>query len=295
MRLDPLGESGNIEDRRGSDNSGGMLGGGTGRVGLGGILLAAVAYFVFGISPSTTLSTVNAVNSMSGSSSISKATTTSKGLRTQDEQAQFAAKILKSTEDVWTQVFNGKYRAPTMVLYNGRTQTACGLGQAAAGPFYCPGDQKLYLDLSFFQQMEKKMGAGGDFAQAYVIAHEVGHHIQYLTGTEAKVSAMRQRASETQANALSVRMELQADCYAGVWAARANAQYNNQLLDQGDIEEGLNAAHQIGDDYLQKQAQGYVVPDSFTHGTSAQRMQWFKTGLQNGDPNSCNTFAATTL
>ena len=175
-----------------------------------------------------------------------------------------------------------------MVLYSGRTQTACGVGQAAAGPFYCPGDQKVYLDLSFFNELQK-MGAGGDFAQAYVIAHEVGHHIQYLTGVEQKVSNMRSRLSEAQNNALSVRMELQADCYAGVWAARANA--SNQILEQGDIEEGLNAAHKIGDDYLQKQAQGYAVPDSFTHGSSAQRMQWFKQGLQSGDPNTCNTFA----
>ncbi len=289
MRLDPSQQSDNIEDRRGS-SGGGFLGGGGGRVGIGGMILAAVAYFVFGINPSTTLSTVSAVNSMGGGSASSTGT---KGLRTADEQAVFASKVLKSTESVWNDVFKGKYPAPKMVLYTGRTQSACGVGQAAAGPFYCPGDQKLYLDLSFFQEMERQMGAGGDFAQAYVIAHEVGHHIQYITGTEEKVSGMRNRVSEAQANALSVRMELQADCYAGVWAVQANQK--SQILEQGDIEEGLNAAHKIGDDYLQKQAQGYVVPDSFTHGSSEQRMKWFKQGLQTGNPNSCNTFAQQNL
>ena len=284
MRLDPLQQSNDVEDRRGS--SGGIMGGGAGRIGIGGMILAAVAYFVFGINPSTTLSTVSAVNSMTGGGVASS--TGTKGLRTSDEQAVFASKIFQSTKDVWSQTFGGQYRAPTMVLYSGQTQTACGVGQAAAGPFYCPGDQKVYLDLSFFNELQQ-MGAGGDFAQAYVIAHEVGHHIQYLTGVEQKVSNMRSRLSEAQNNALWVRMELQADCYAGVWAARANA--NNQILEQGDIEEGLNAAHQIGDDYLQKQAQGYAVPDSFTHGSSAQRMQWFKQGLQSGDPKGCNTFA----
>ena len=287
MRLDPLQQSDDIEDRRGSSSGGGILGSGAGRIGIGSMILAAVAYFVFGISPTTTLTTVSAINSMTGGSQTSSSTGT-KGLRTADEQAVFASKIFQSTKDVWSQTFGGQYRAPTMVLYSGQTQTACGVGQAAAGPFYCPGDQKVYLDLSFFNELQQ-MGAGGDFAQAYVIAHEVGHHIQYLTGVEQKVSNMRSRLSEAQNNALSVRMELQADCYAGVWAARANA--NNQILEQGDIEEGLNAAHQIGDDYLQKQAQGYAVPDSFTHGSSAQRMQWFKQGLQSGDPKGCNTFA----
>ena len=285
MRLDPLQQSSDIEDRRGS-SSGGILGSGGGRIGIGGMILAAVAYFVFGISPVTTLSTVEAINDVTEIKQASKPGT--KGLRTADEQAVFASKIFQSTTDVWTELFGGKYKAPTMVLYTGRTQTGCGMGQAASGPFYCPADQKVYLDLSFFQEMEKQMGAGGDFAQAYVIAHEVGHHVQYLTGREAQVSAMRNRVSEAQANALSVRMELQADCYAGIWATRADQKY--KILEDGDIEEGLNAAHQIGDDYLQKQAKGYVVPDSFTHGTSEQRMRWFKQGLQTGDPNSCDTF-----
>ena len=285
MRLDPLQQSSDIEDRRGS-SSGGILGSGGGRIGIGGMILAAVAYFVFGISPVTTLSTVEAINDVTEIKQASKPGT--KGLRTADEQAVFASKIFQSTTDVWSELSGGKYKAPIMVLYTGRTQTGCGMGQAAAGPFYCPADQKVYLDLSFFQEMEKQMGAGGDFAQAYVIAHEVGHHVQYLTGREAQVSAMRNRVSEAQANALSVRMELQADCYAGIWATRADQKY--KILEDGDIEEGLNAAHQIGDDYLQKQAKGYVVPDSFTHGTSEQRMRWFKQGLQTGDPNSCDTF-----
>ena len=288
MRLDPLQQSDDIEDRRGSSSGGGILGSGAWRIGIGSMILAAVAYFVFGISPTTTLTTVSAINSMTGGSQTSSSTGT-KGLRTADEQAVFASKIFQSTKEVWTEAFGGKYPAPTMVLYSGRTQTACGIGQAAAGPFYCPGDQKVYLDLSFFQELEQQMGAKGDFAQAYVIAHEVGHHVQYLTGIEAKVSSMRNRVSETQSNALSVRMELQADCYAGVWAARANQKY--QILEDGDIQEGINAAQKIGDDYLQKRSQGYAVPDSFTHGTSEQRMRWFKQGLQSGDPNTCNTFS----
>ena len=288
MRLDPLQQSDDIEDRRGSSSGGGILGSGAGRVSIGGMILAAVAYFVFGISPTTTLSTVSAINSVTGSSQTSS--TGTKGLRTADEQAVFASKVLQSTKEVWNEAFGGKYPAPTMVLYSGRTQTACGIGQAAAGPFYCPGYQKVYLDLSFFKELEQQMGAGGDFAQAYVIAHEVGHHVQYLTGIEAKVSSMRSRVSEAQANALSVRMELQADCYAGVWAARANQKY--QILEDGDIQEGMNAAHKIGDDYLQKSSQGYVVPDSFTHGSSEQRMRWFMTGYRSGQTKSCDTFRA---
>lgn len=287
MRLDPNEQSEHIEDRRGS---GGVMSGGGGKVGVGSLLLAAVAYFVFGINPSTTLSTVGALNGSNASGTSSAGT---KGLRTADQQAVFASSVLKSTEVVWNELFGGKYPAPKMVLYTGRTQTACGLGQAAAGPFYCPGDQKIYLDLSFFQEMERSMGAGGDFAQAYVIAHEVGHHIQYVTGTEAKVSALRRKGSEAQANALSVRMELQADCYAGLWAARAHQK--SKILEQGDIEEGLNAAHKIGDDYLQKSAQGYVVPDSFTHGTSAQRVRWFEQGLKLANVQACNTFTQQNL
>ena len=301
MRLDPLSESSDVEDRRdGSGNdggSGGLLGGllgGGGRLGIGSMILAAVAYFVFGISPSTTLSGLDAVQSMSPSTSSAKVAPA--GTYTKDTQAVFASKVLQSTKDVWSAEFaaaGGQYKAPVMVLYDGATRTACGTGQAAAGPFYCPGDQKIYLDLSFFNQMSRQMGAAGDFAQAYVIAHEVGHHVQNQMGIEEKVSARRARVSEADGNALSVRVELQADCFAGVWAVKANAK--NKILETGDLEEGLNAAHQIGDDYLQKQAQGYAVPDSFTHGSSAQRMRWFKQGLQAGDWKQCDTFRATAL
>ena len=291
MRLDPLQQSGDIEDRRGTSSGGGILGSGAGRIGIGGMILAAVAYFVFGISPTTTLSTVSAINSMTGGSEASS--TGSKGLRTADEQAVFASKVLQSTKEVWNEAFGGKYPAPTMVLYNGRTQTACGLGQAAAGPFYCPGDQKIYLDLSFFKELEQQMGAGGDFAQAYVIAHEVGHHVQNLLGIADKVHSAQQRASKAEANALSVRMELQADCLAGVWGKRTDTMKG--VLEPGDLEAALTAASAIGDDRLQQQSQGRIVPESFTHGSSAQRMRWFKVGFETGDMNQCNTFKATQL
>ena len=297
MRLDPLNESSDVEDRRGggsgSSGLGGLLGGG-GRLGIGSMILAAAAYFVFGISPSTTLSGLDAVQSMSPSTSSASAVPV--GTYAKDAQTVFASKILQSTKEVWGAEFSaagGQYRAPVMVLYDGSTRTACGTGQASAGPFYCPGDQKIYLDLSFFQQMSRQMGAGGDFAQAYVIAHEVGHHVQNQMGIEEKVNARRARVSEAEGNALSVRVELQADCFAGVWAVKANAK--NKILEAGDLEEGLNAAHKIGDDYLQKQAQGYAVPDSFTHGSSAQRMRWFKQGLQTGDWKQCDTFRAAAL
>lgn len=288
MNLDNINESGNIEDRRGSGGSGGGA-----RLGIGSMLLAAVGYFLFGISPSTTLTGLSAVQSAAPASQA-----VPKGAYTKDANAVFVSKILQSTDEVWSDEFakaNGKYTAPPMVLYEGRTRTACGTGQASAGPFYCPGDSKVYLDLSFFREMSTKMGAGGDFAQAYVVAHEVGHHVQNLMGIEAKVNSRRAQVSEAQGNALSVRVELQADCFAGVWAVKANAKHGGTVLQAGDIEEGMNAAHQIGDDYLQKQAQGYVVPDGFTHGTSAQRMRWFKQGMQTGDWRQCDTFRATSL
>lgn len=287
-----LNESQDIEDRRGRSN--GKFSGGGGRLGLGSLVLAGIAYFVFGVNPSTTLSGLEAVQSIgtiSSSTSVAKS-----GVQQRDDSSVFASKILQSTKDVWSDEFKksgGHYKAPVMVLYEGRTQTVCGIGQAVAGPFYCPGDQKIYLDLSFFRQMSQQMGAIGDFAQAYVIAHEVGHHIQNQMGIEQKVSAARSRMSEAKGNALSVRVELQADCFSGVWAAKAHA--SNQLLESGDIEEGLNAAHQIGDDTLQKQSQGYVVPDGFTHGTSAQRMRWFSRGLKTADWQQCDTFNAHTL
>jgi predicted metalloprotease len=286
MNLDSLKESDDIQDLRGSSR---MATGG--KMGLGSLIIAAVAYFVFGVNPSTTLSGLNSVQSMGGSGQTAPGQ-----VKQNDAQSVLASKILQSTKEVWSAQFAKqglRYQAPILVLYQNRTATACGTGQSAAGPFYCPGDQKIYLDLLFFQQMSQQMNAGGDFAQAYVIAHEVGHHVQNLLGIEQKVAQMRARGSQAQANALSVRLELQADCFAGVWAAQANAK--QPFLEKGDVEEGLNAAHQIGDDTLQKQAQGYAVPDSFTHGSSAQRMNWFGRGLKTGDMGQCNTFASGTI
>lgn len=214
-----------------------------------------------------------------------------------DRSAEFVSAVLGETEDTWNSIFRSEfsadYQEPSLVLYAGATQSACGLGQSAMGPFYCPADQKIYLDTSFFQDLSARLGAPGDFAQAYVIAHEVGHHVQNLLGVSSQVQRAQQRVSRTQANDLSVRLELQADCLAGVWAHSAQAA--RQILEEGDIEEALNAASQIGDDRLQMQAQGYVTPDSFTHGSSQQRTAWFDRGLETGDIDQCNTFDAAQL
>jgi uncharacterized protein len=213
-----------------------------------------------------------------------------------DKQALFVSKVLADTEDTWSQLFTAsgsRYTEPKLVLYSGATNTACGTGQAAMGPFYCPGDARVYLDMSFFEEMQRRLNAPGDFARAYVIAHEIGHHVQNLLGTADKVNRQQRRSSQVEANQLSVRMELQADCYAGVWAYHANRA--RQILEPGDVEAALNAASAIGDDRLQKEAQGYVVPDAFTHGTSAQRVRWFKRGLESGNPGNCDTFSAASL
>jgi predicted metalloprotease len=213
----------------------------------------------------------------------------------EDEAGQFISRVLGSTEEVWSRIFEqsgSRYREPTLVLYEGLVRSACGMGQAAMGPFYCPGDEKLYIDLSFFRDLQSRFGAPGDFAQAYVVAHEVAHHVQKMTGAFGKLEAARGRASRSEQNSLSVRMELQADCYAGVWGAHAGAM--NQL-ETGDIEEGLAAAAAIGDDRIQKQTQGQVVPESFTHGTSQQRARWFRRGLESGNPADCDTFNAASL
>jgi predicted metalloprotease len=216
----------------------------------------------------------------------------------ESEAGQFADSINLSTQQIWTEIFQeagGTYRAPTLVVFRGSTQTACGAGQAAMGPFYCPADQKAYLDLAFFDELASRFGAPGDFAAAYVIAHEIGHHVQNLTGANREAQRLGARGEESG----SVRLELQADCYAGVWAARANARNQAQngraLLETGDVEEGLQAANAIGDDTLQRQSSGRVAPDSFTHGSSAQRIRWFRTGLESGDPASCDTFNARSL
>ncbi len=213
-----------------------------------------------------------------------------------DHLAKFVSTVLADTEDVWTEVFSGgggTYRVPKLVLFRGRTPTACGAGQSAMGPFYCPADEKVYIDLGFYETLKNRLGAPGDFAQAYVIAHEVGHHVQKLLGVTAKVDQMRGRVSQIEYNHLSVRLELQADCFAGVWANHAQAA--RQLIEAGDVEEAMNAAARIGDDALQRAGGGAVLPDSFTHGTSAQRQRWFDTGLKNGSVKRCDTFSAHSL
>jgi predicted metalloprotease len=218
------------------------------------------------------------------------------GETAQDAATDFVARVLGSTERVWTEKFNGvgrRYDPPTLVLFSEVVQSACGMAQSAMGPFYCPPDQKVYIDLSFFAELEQRFGASGDFAQAYVIAHEVGHHVQNLLGVAEEVTSARLQLPEAEANALAVRMELQADCYSGVWAK--NADESRQILEAGDVQEGLNAAAAVGDDRLQKRSRGYVVPESFTHGTSEQRMRWFTRGLESGDMQQCDTFNAQSL
>ena len=278
MKLGDQQASSNVEDRRGM----GMVGGG---LGVGGLVIAAIAYFL-GFDPSAVLDVAEQVVPQRETREAPKGAPA-------DEMGQFVAKILGSTEVVWGRIFQqsgSQYRPPTLVLYDGQVRSACGMGQAAMGPFYCPGDEKLYIDLAFFRDLQTRFGAPGDFAQAYVIAHEVGHHVQKVTGAFRKMEAARGRVSQGEYNQLSVRMELQADCYAGVWGHHAGTM--NQL-DSGDIAEALNAATAIGDDRLQKQTQGRVVPESFTHGSSEQRVRWFKRGMNSGRPKDCDTFSAT--
>jgi predicted metalloprotease len=283
MKLDGRRESSNVEDRRG------MSGGKKAGLGIGGIIIAmAIAYFTGGNPLEAGM--------QAAQQSMGQNTEVSEGQQrefTAEEQelAKFSTQILAGTEDVWTKIFKEQgaaYQVPTMVLYTDGTQTACGQGSAAMGPFYCSGDQKLYIDLSFFTTMKKQLGAEGDFAYAYVIAHEVGHHVEYLTGTLDKVHQQMSRLSQTEANKLSVRLELLADFYAGVWAHHDNKMFRS--LEDGDIEEAINCAEVIGDDYLQKKARGYAVPESFNHGTSKQRMKWFKLGLETGDISKGTTF-----
>ena len=273
MRLGNQRSSGNVEDRRGL----GMVGGG---LGVGGIVVALVAYFL-GFDPGAAVDVARQVASPQAAQTEGR-----KGAPV-DEMGQFVSRVLGSTEDAWGRLFarsGSEYRAPTLVLYDGAVRSACGLGQAAMGPFYCPDDEKLYVDLSFYRDLRTRFRAPGDFAQAYVIAHEVGHHVQKLTGTFRRL--------QPGSNATSVRMELQADCYAGVWGHYAGLA--NQL-DPGDLEEALAAAAAIGDDRLQQQAGGRVVPESFTHGTSEQRVRWFRRGLDSGSPGDCDTFSAARL
>jgi hypothetical protein len=276
MQLDDQRASGNVEDRRGRR----MLGGG---LGVGAIVIAVIAYFL-GFDPGTVVNVAEQVTAQRETREAPKGAPA-------DQMGQFVSRILGSTEDVWGKLFqqsNSQYRPPTLVLYDGQVRSACGMGQSAMGPFYCPGDERLYIDLAFYRDLQTRFRAPGDFAQAYVIAHEVGHHVQNLTGTMRKTAAARGRVSRAEDNRASVRMELQADCYAGVWGHHAGSM--NQL-DSGDIAEALNAASAIGDDRLQQQTQGRVVPESFTHGSSAQRVRWFKRGMDSGRPKDCDTSA----
>lgn len=275
-------------DARRSDNVVSGRGGGM-KLGLGGIAVVIVIGLLLGKSPMEMLGFVQQIEQQSPVAQQSAAPN--------DETTDFVRAILGETEDVWSDIFEragGQYVAPKLVLFSGQVQTACGGASAASGPFYCPGDRQVYLDTSFFNEMKARLGGGGDFAYAYVIAHEVGHHVQNLTGVFARAQKARQQGAQMEgAEGLSVRQELQADCYAGVWANRAQARH--QWLEQGDIESALNTATAIGDDRLQQQAQGQVVPDSFTHGSSEQRVRWFRAGFESGEVARCDTFAAQQL
>lgn len=289
MRWEGQRESSNVEDRRGAGGFGGLPIGGRG-LSLGAVVIALVAGAVFGVNPLTVLSL------LSGGSPSAVQQAPARSTPADDPQTRFVTTTLGLTEDVWRELFRqagGSYQDPTLVLFRGATPTACGTGQSAMGPFYCPADQKVYIDLDFYDTLKSQLGAPGDFAQAYVIAHEVGHHVQNLLGTSEQVQRLRGRVSEREANAMSVRLELQADCYAGVWAHHADQ--GKQILESGDVEEALNAASRIGDDALQKGAGGPVRPDSFTHGSSEQRVRWFKHGLESGDVAACDTFKTAQL
>ena len=289
MRLDDQNESDNVEDRRGTGgNSGGRIG--RGGVGIGAIVLALAASYFFGIDPSIILGLASNTDSQPSQHVASRKPPAD------DEMARFVSKVLASTESTWNEVFReggARYHEPKLVLFSGATPTACGTGQSAMGPFYCPSDQKVYIDLSFYRDLKQRFHAPGEFAQAYVIAHEVGHHVQNLLGISDKVHQAQQGASKSRANALSVRLELQADCFAGVWGHRADEAKN--IIEPGEIKQALNAASAIGDDRLQQQTQGRIVPESFTHGSSEQRMRWFKRGIDSGDLRQCDTFKAASL
>ena len=283
MRWENGQRSENVEDRRGMSASRGVIGGG-----IGTLLVVLVALY-FGIDPSTVLQTVPET----GPPPMTRQQQQVDG---QDPMLDFVSVVLADTEKTWRGLFRqhgGTYVEPKLVLFTGAVESACGFAQAAMGPFYCPGDHRVYLDLSFFEDMKSRFQAGGDFAQAYVIAHEVGHHVQNQLGILEQVQSAMQRSSKTEANRLSVRMELQADCFAGVWGYHADK--SRGLLESGDLEEALGAASAIGDDRIMRQTQGMVVPDAFTHGSSKQRVSWFRRGFESGDMNQCNTFEKSSL
>lgn len=299
MRWRKMRRSSNVDDRRSGGRSGGMFrmptrglprssrvrraGGGS----IGFLLLLVIGAWLLGINPMTLLGGGSSINS-GGSLPGGQMTATRSSQN--DEKSEFIARVLGDTEDVWKKVFttyNMTYEEPTLVLFSGQVRSACGFASAASGPFYCPGDRKVYIDLSFYDELRRRFEAPGDFAQAYVVAHEIGHHVQNMIGVLPKFNQMRQRMSKAEANKMSIRVELQADCFAGVWG-----HYTDQrnLLEQGDIEEAMNAAMQIGDDAIQRRTQGYVVPESFNHGSSQQRSRWFKRGLESGKLEACDTF-----
>jgi len=278
MKWNTFRRSANVDDRRGVSPRGKLVGGG-----IGGIVIVLVAMYL-GVNPQTLM---QVVPGMAGGEPAGGTVLAPGG----DAQAEFVAHVLGDTEDVWSAVFRqhgAQYEAPRLVLFSDATDTGCGMGESAMGPFYCPPDRTVYIDLSFYRQLQERFGAPGDFAQAYVIAHEVGHHVQQLAGVSDKVRAAQQRGSKAEANALSIRMELQADCYAGLWAH--HAQNRLAFLEDGDVEEALTAAAAIGDDTLQRQAGGRVAPETWTHGSSADRVRWFRTGMRDGTLAACDTF-----
>ena len=291
MRWEGNRESSNVEDDRGGGGGGGGFGFGGGAIGIGTIVIALVGGALFGINPLTILQLLSG-----GGAPHQVQQAPAHKPPADDRTAKFVSTVLADTEDVWKQVFaqgGAQYREPKLVLFTGAVRTGCGAGQSAMGPFYCPADEKVYIDLDFYRTLRERLGAPGEFAQAYVIAHEVGHHVQKLLGTSARVEQARARGNQAEGNAMSVRLELQADCYAGVWAHYS--QQGKGWLDPGDIESAMNAAQKIGDDTLQRSAGRAVVPESFTHGSSAQRQRWFNTGWQSGSVKQCDTFRAASL
>ena len=294
MRWGDMRRSENVEDRSGMRPRGGAIGGGGMKIGLGGIILVLIASVLFGINPFTLLGGMSGPEPAPQSAPPGYGPQVGPGAATKpaDPTKEMVARVLGDTEDVWNALFqamfNKGYPKPGLVIFEDQVRSACGFASAAVGPFYCPGDGKLYLDTAFFDQLSRRFGAPGDFAQAYVVAHEVGHHVQNVLGTMQQFDRLIQRAGPSERNALQVRLELQADCYAGVWGHFAQ---RRKLLEPGDLEEGLRGAAAVGDDQIMRRTQGYVVPDAFTHGSAQQRMYWFKRGLETGDPRRCDTFA----
>ena len=289
MKIDEERRSDNVEDLRGASGGNSFGGGGGVRFGAGTVVALVVAYFL-GIDPRTVLGVMQSTESVQASAAPAASAVTG---TPKDQGGDFVAAVLGDTEDTWGEIFRargGQYIPTKLVLFSGRIQSGCGVASAGAGPFYCPGDHKVYIDLEFYRELEQQFQAPGSFARAYVLAHEVGHHVQSLLGISDKVRAAQERGGEEQANALSVRLELQADCFAGIWANHANR--SRHILESGDIEDALRAAAAVGDDTIQRRVQGEVVPETFTHGTAQQRMTWFKRGIDSGDLANCDTFAA---